>query len=103
MPELTQLCERVDKMELAFEEHEQRLDEFHVALTENTVMTRKGLELAERSIAINQTTADNTSELVDIFKGAKAFRKFMLWLVGLGVGVGVPIWAFFEFIWRHYH
>ena len=101
MPELHQLCERVEKVELTIEDHKQRLDDFHVALSENTAMTKKGLELAERSISINQTTADNTSELVDLFKGAKAFRKFLLWVVGLGVGIGAPIWGLIEFI-RHY-
>lgn len=97
MPELNQLCDRMTKAEASIDEHKQRMEEFHVALMDNTKMTKKGLEIAEKSIVVNQTTADNTAELVELFKGAKAFRKFILW----SVGIGAPIWAFVEFI-RHF-
>lgn len=45
--------------------HEQRIADLQESLHENTALTRQ--------------IADNTSELVELFKGAKMFRKFVLW------------------------
>lgn len=97
MPELHQLCERVSKVEADVAEHRQKMSEFHTSLMDNTAMTKKGVELAERSIAINQTTADNTSELVELAKFFKYFQKFVIWTVS----IVAPIWALIEVIRNH--
>ena len=46
--------------------HEQRIADLQESLHENTALTRQ--------------IAENTSELVELFKGAKMFRKFVLWV-----------------------
>lgn len=92
MPELHQLCERMTIVEDTIDHHHKRITDLHDSLAENTRMTRESLEVAQKSIEINQATADNTAELVELFKGAKAFRKFALWVVGLGA----PLYAIYE-------
>jgi hypothetical protein len=97
MSNVANLCDRMSKAEEAIDEHHKKLAEFHEALAENTKMTKEGVTLAQKSITINQAPADNTAELVELFKGAKAFRKFILWAVGLGA----PLWGIIEAI-RHF-
>lgn len=45
--------------------HDRRLSDLSASLHENTQLTKQ--------------IADNTSELVELFRGAKLFRKFILW------------------------
>lgn len=97
MPELQKLCDRMTKAEIELDIHAHRMDELHASLKENTIMTKKGLEVAEKSLVVNQTTADNTAELVELAKFFKYFQKFVIWVVS----VGAPIWALVEFI-RHF-
>lgn len=97
MPELHQLCDRMTKAEIAIDHHKVRMDELHTLVQENTVMTKKGLEVAEKSIVINQTTADNTAELVELAKFFKYFQKFIIWVVS----IVAPIWGLVEVI-RHF-
>lgn len=115
MPELHQLCDRVTKVEETIDLHAKRLSDLHdanmlhtSALSENTRMTKESVEVAKASIEIAKAslekadrTANNTDELVDLFKGAKSFRRFALWVVSLGIGIGAPIWGFIEFV-RHF-
>lgn len=71
-----------DKLELhdsKLDRHDRRITDLKDALHENTRITQK--------------VADNTGELVDLFRGAKAFRKFFLWASPVIVGViGVYQW-----------
>jgi hypothetical protein len=97
MPELNQLCDRMTRAEVAIDDHKQRMEEFHVSLLANTAMTKEGLDLAKKSIVVNQSTADNTAELVELAKFFKYFQKFVLW----SVSICVPIWGLIEFI-RHF-
>ena len=65
---------------------ETRLDAFEAALTENTQLTRGTAEMTK-------TIADNTSELVTLVKGAKGFRKFIVW-VGPIIAGGYAVWDY---------
>lgn len=74
MPDQDCLLLRVSEMEIKLKTH-QELHESHLesianlsaSLHENTALTKK--------------IADNTGELVELFKGAKVARRFFIWLV----------------------
>lgn len=65
MPDENCLHSRIKKVEGRLETHDKRITELKDALHENTQLTRQ--------------IVDNTGELVELFKGAKMFRKFVLW------------------------
>lgn len=72
MPDKECLNQRILKMEDKLdthhdklESHDRRLTDLTASLHENTLLTKQ--------------IADNTTELVELFKGAKLFRKFFLW------------------------
>ena len=77
MPDKDCLNQRIAKMEdeienhhTTLESHDRRLSDLTSALHENTALTKQ--------------IAENTSELVELFKGAKMFRKFFLWAAPFG-------------------
>lgn len=72
MPDRDCLTHRMNAMEddikahkSVLEHHDRRLSDLSASLHENTQLTKQ--------------IADNTTELVELFKGAKLFRKFFLW------------------------
>jgi len=65
------------------ESHDRRLTDLTAALHENTMLTKQ--------------IADNTTELVELFKGAKLFRKFFLWASPFIAA----IIFFWDSIWGH--
>lgn len=69
---------RIDGLETTLREHFKEHRRFEKALEENTKMTR--------------TIADNTSELVALVKGAKAGRKFLVWVTPIVAAV-MAAWA----------
>lgn len=62
--------DRLQDHHSALENHDKRLSDLSLALHENKLLTKQ--------------IADNTSELVDLFRGAKMFRKFFLWAAPFG-------------------
>lgn len=80
------------KVEETLIEHNRRITDLDAAskqhseaLHENTVLTRK--------------IADNTSEMVELFKGAKAVRRFVFWASPL-VAVFYTLYHWFIKEWR---
>ncbi len=89
MPDIDKLHSRVAAVEETQKEHHARLEALRMdnklhaeALAENTKLTKQ--------------VVDNTGELVELFKGAKAFRKFMLW----AATICAPLYAAYEFIFK---
>lgn len=72
---------RIDSLEDIMRGHLKEHRKFEIALEENTRMTK--------------TIADNTSELVDLIKGAKVGRKFILWLAPVAAAF-MAAWAWFN-------
>ncbi len=70
--------ERIDGLEKTLQTHFKEHEKFEKALEDNTDLTR--------------TIADNTGELVDLIKGAKAGRKFLLWITPI-VAAFMALWA----------
>lgn len=71
--------ERIDHIEIEMEKHRVEHARFEQSLTENTRIT--------------QTIADNTSELVQIVKGAKGLRSFVIWASPIAAAITVT-WAY---------
>jgi hypothetical protein len=67
----------------AFSAHVKQHQELESSVKENTELTR--------------ATANNTGELVKIFKGAKAMRSFFVWASPIAATIGV-IWAFLPWV-----
>jgi hypothetical protein len=67
----------------AFSNHVKQHNELEASVRENTELTR--------------ATANNTGELVKIFKGAKAMRSFFVWASPIAAAIGA-IWAFLPWI-----
>lgn len=72
---------RIDGLEKTLKTHFEEHRKFEKALEDNTDLTR--------------TIADNTGELVDLIKGAKAGRKFILWIAPV-VAALMAAWAWFS-------
>ena len=69
---------RIDTLEEVVKKHLADHSIFETNLAENTVITRQ--------------IAENTSELVAIVKGAKGFRRSILWLSPIIIAV-MAIWT----------
>ena len=65
--------ERIDSVEKVVTQHIKEHSKFERALAENVKMSTE--------------TAKNTAELVEILKGAKGLRNFMVWVAPLAVGI----------------
>lgn len=72
---------RIDGLEDAMRNHLKEHTKFELALEENTRMTK--------------AIAENTSEIVDLIKGAKVGRKLILWLAPICAAF-VAVWAWFN-------
>jgi len=70
--------ERIDSVEKVVNTHLKEHSKFERALAEN--------------VRVSTETAKNTAELVEIFKAAKGFRTFIIWLTPIAVSV-VALWA----------
>lgn len=58
----------------------ERIDELHVGFQNHLVEHTQFKKALEENTALTQTIADNTSEIVIFFRGAKGLRNFMVWL-----------------------
>ena len=78
------LHERLNKLEVAVKSHDEAIDKH------NDVITDLKLALHENTL-LTQKVVDNTGELVELFKGAKAVRKLFLWILPV-VGGAITAW-----------
>lgn len=79
--QLQQARERLGILENRFDSHVKDHERFEAAITENTQLTRN--------------IAENTQELVDLVKGAKGLRSFVIWATPLAAAILV-IWAWIK-------
>jgi hypothetical protein len=75
------LTRRVDTVEIIVDTHIKEHSKFEMALAKNVEMTTQ--------------IAENTAELVLLFRGAKGIRALLLWL-GPPVAILVAIWAWIK-------
>lgn len=86
---------RIDHVEKILDNHGAHLEQLASSIKENTS------SLAENT-RLTQQIADNTSEMVDIFKGAKAFRRFFIWSAGIAtaatafIAIVTTVWQWFN-------
>lgn len=73
--------ERIDTIEFRMEEHRLEHKQFEQAIADNTRIT--------------QSIADNTAELVEIVKGAKGVRSFVIWAAPVAAAA-MAVWAFMK-------
>lgn len=73
--------ERLDLVEDKMDKHLADHARFELAIAENTELTKQ--------------IAENTSELVNIVKGAKGLRSFVIWAAPIAAAVAA-CWAFFK-------
>lgn len=73
--------ERLDTIESAVKNHIQAHQKFEDSLAENTALT--------------QTIADNTSEIVELVKGAKGLRSFVVWATPI-MAAAAATWAWMK-------
>ena len=77
---------RIDVLEDRFALHLEQHDRFERSLLENTEATKQ----IANSLS---TVACDTAELVTLVKGAKGFRKFIIWVMPVAIaGGGVWTW-----------
>ncbi|MFA6040274.1 MAG: hypothetical protein WC733_02105 [Methylophilus sp.] len=58
---------------------EEKLDDHHRRISDLSVASEKHTQALQENTKLTKQIADNTGELVELFKGAKMFRKFVLW------------------------
>lgn len=58
---------------------EEKLEEHHRRITDLSAASEKHTQALEENTKLTKQIVDNTGELVELFKGAKMFRKFVLW------------------------
>lgn len=72
--------ERIDALDATLKRHLDEHIKFEKAMEENAAMTRQLVE--------------NTREIVDLVKGAKGFRAFILWVTPLVAALyAAYVWA----------
>lgn len=59
---------------------EDKLEDHHRRITDLSVASEKHTQALHENTLLTKQIVDNTGELVELFKGAKLFRKFMLWV-----------------------
>lgn len=69
---------RIDEIEVAMETHRVEHQRFEKSIAENTLLT--------------QAIADNTQELVQLVKGAKGLRSFVMWAAPIVAAIAAT-WA----------
>jgi hypothetical protein len=58
---------------------DEKLEDHHRRITDLSEASAKHTQALHENTKLTQQIADNTGELVELFKGAKLFRKFVLW------------------------
>lgn len=79
---------RIDHIETVVNGHAEQIKAINL-------MVRENAESLHENTRITQQVADNTAELVDLFKGAKAFRKFVLWASPLLAAI-LAFWTWYK-------
>jgi len=80
--------ERIDTVEKTVIDHIKEHSKFEKALAENVRMTTETAKNTAELVA-------NTTELIAIFKGAKGFRAFIMWVWPYVAG-GAAVWAWIK-------
>lgn len=81
--------QRIDKVEKQLENHLGHITKLERAIVTNT-------SSLEENTKLTKEIAANTGELVELFKGAKAFRRFVLWaapIIAALYGVWQWVWG----------
>lgn len=78
---IDELTHRFSDLEGTLSDHITQHRDLEAALAKNTEMT--------------QTIADNTTEIVQIIKGAKGLRSLIIWVTPVIIAVGA-MWAFIK-------
>lgn len=84
-------------VEQKLEEHHAALEDHHRRLTDLTVASKEHAEAIAANAKNMQKIADNTDEMVDLFKNAQMFRRFVLWAAPYvaaiaAVGTAIKLW-----------
>ena len=72
--------QRIDQVENTLKIHSEHIESLKEISAEQTSELRTNTKLT-------QEVADNTAELVDLFKGAKVFSRLVIWLAATGAGL----------------
>jgi hypothetical protein len=71
---------------------EERLDDHHRRISDLAEDSKNHTAALLENTMLTKQIADNTSEIVELFRGAKGVRSFVLWLTPYLAGIGA-IWA----------
>jgi hypothetical protein len=72
--------QRIDQVENTLKIHSEHIESLKEISAEQTSELKVNTKLT-------QEVADNTAELVDLFKGAKVFSRLVIWLAATGAGL----------------
>lgn len=72
--------QRIDQVENTLKIHSEHIESLKEISAEQTSELRTNTKLT-------QEVADNTAELVDLFKGAKVFSRLVIWLAATGAAL----------------
>lgn len=72
--------QRIDQVENTLKIHSDHIESLKEISAEQTSELKVNTKLT-------QEVADNTAELVDLFKGAKVFSRLVIWLAATGAGL----------------
>lgn len=78
---------RIDGIEVTLTKQLEHIEKLEGAISEHTASLQENTRLT-------QEIATNTGELVELFKGAKMFRKFFLWVTPIIAGAGA-LWKLY--------
>jgi hypothetical protein len=57
----------------------EQLEDHHRRISDLSVASEKHTQALNENTRLTQQIADNTGELVELFKGAKSVRRFFMW------------------------
>ena len=80
--------QRIDIVEKKLDEHFS-----HITKLESTIA--KNTSSLEENTKLTKEIAANTGELVELFRGAKAFRQFIFWL-SPAIVIVIAIWHWWD-------
>ena len=87
MTDINHAHKRIDDIETKVNSHTEQLKSMQGMLKQNS-------ESLHENTLLTKDIANNTAELVELFKGAKTFRKFVLWASPIVIAlVSLWVWA----------
>lgn len=75
---------RIDEIERRLDQHMKHIDKLSKAIELHTASL-------EENTRLTRNISENTAEMVELFKSAKLFRKFLVWITPIGAAV-YAIW-----------